>query len=1362
MDPVTKTYTATATKDITKKRKSWLDCTVTINATNRLVTIVGENLHTGVNPLYRGAVTASELRSLLDREETKCGCLLVLLEEDMGTGKTAASSFTQSLSSIGSHTDASSRKAYVEPTQSRLTSDMAGSVGAPQGNIVPLTVSLSSINRKQVTSSLLKAFKPPTKIGGVSSIKQHSESSVMKRPTPAPALIQVQIPAPTSVQAASPNFSSHVSNVNNAINAPPRQGCNTSKLLSAPMKSVDATSSHKSTSSSTFPSQSKACTQFDAYINPAPKRKIAISTAFRDSSSYAKEMLCACREEVVLLINQTMKSSEDTIIKNRTKSVGTSAFPSMNKINTQHFAPHLHTAMMKKAAGAPLAIIQEVELIKPGSSRSNHSADAKRRKFSEYSYKSKFDDSDYRDTKDEDDCSYDDSRVIPKSLYIKVHGHRSVDKRLPAFSKNDVWLLWAPDSPISEKSLEIFDGLPPTEHIFNDRLKNFSRNIGRDDSAPFRAARAAFIDLRRSRGYCWPWFNGYIFQEVWAVRSMWYGFSGEGMLEVCSLDGSVSVHPNMSKYIGSKTGAYRLAGLRSFNDSQLLMAMDLLRGGAGVDGALSQSVNGLNFPALQTTPIFKSLLDSSDYGGRQARAGTNHDFPIVPRNVIDDVLKELYMEFGLNNEQRRIAQQIAQWFAEDDISDSTRRCSDDVILVDGVFGSGKSHLMSSLAVLMTRLSARGNGVRIKCQISSNTNVAVDRVLTQLIRQAKEGDQESHVKGRWPKVARVGALEKVDKTLVYNNCFIHSTENKKSIINEFERALKKDGDPRLKDLMRVTSGESNFIEKQRSHLQEADVIGVTCASAGSTLLTGIQSHVLILDEVSQMTEALSLLPIASAQPIKILLIGDPKQLPPVTAAMQSGEEPSDVNNYPHNDFTRTMFDRLVQMGSSSSSLRIQYRCHPHIAEICSHLFYDGSLKHGVDELSRLPLLPRLSTITALNNVGEDTRNGESSINKSECKLICRVLMMLKRSMSGSPSRTIGVICMYRAQAYEINQAMANMCDVRQSNIVISTVDAFQGSEMDIIIICTTRNTASEFISNPKRVNVAISRAKYHLILVGNIRVLRENSLWSKVFSFPHTLINDFQQFEYTLNGKEDECDHNSSQFYETKRDEGNKIVVNNCQREAFVCESALDIDEEEAMIEEAIAIEKAEEEQQKLLKHKQLRLNLPQQREYENTLPTEQHEVASPKFNKDLRGSDFERPASSRVENIDLSVEKEKENTATFPTVIDTIPPSDLERVLTKKRTKKTKKRPRNVVMSDSTDEDDCFRFAEDDDDEETPEAMFMFTRDNSAGTKEEKMGRPDADAESSLRVSGGVYALQDATNVNDILKKSKKPKRAVD
>ncbi len=77
------TYTATATKDITKKRKTWLDCKVTINVSNRLVTVVEDESQSGVNSLYKGAVTVQELKSLLAQEETKCGNLLVLLEEEI-------------------------------------------------------------------------------------------------------------------------------------------------------------------------------------------------------------------------------------------------------------------------------------------------------------------------------------------------------------------------------------------------------------------------------------------------------------------------------------------------------------------------------------------------------------------------------------------------------------------------------------------------------------------------------------------------------------------------------------------------------------------------------------------------------------------------------------------------------------------------------------------------------------------------------------------------------------------------------------------------------------------------------------------------------------------------------------------------------------------------------------------------------------------------------------------------------------------------------------------------------------------------------------------------------------------------------
>ena len=136
---------------------------------------------------------------------------------------------------------------------------------------------------------------------------------------------------------------------------------------------------------------------------------------------------------------------------------------------------------------------------------------------------------------------------------------------------------------------------------------------------------------------------------------------------------------------------------------------------------------------------------------------------------------------------------------------------------------------------MTRLSARGNGVRIKCQISSNTNVAVDRVLTQLIRQAKEGDQEAKEYGQGCKswCFRKGRQDFSIQHVLYTLLKIKS-------INEFERALKKDGDPRLKDLMRQPQ-EKVTSSKTKITPTEADVIGVTCASAGSTLLTGIQSR-----------------------------------------------------------------------------------------------------------------------------------------------------------------------------------------------------------------------------------------------------------------------------------------------------------------------------------------------------------------------------------------------------------------------------------------------------------------------------------------------------------------------------------------
>ena len=352
-------------------------------------------------------------------------------------------------------------------------------------------------------------------------------------------------------------------------------------------------------------------------------------------------------------------------------------------------------------------------------------------------------------------------------------------------------------------------------------------------------------------------------------------------------------------------------------------------------------------------------------------------------------------------------------------------------------------------------------------LSSNTNVAVDRVLLQLSRPdsvsadlpgtivTSEDRPVMNPRLMNPVMCRVGNLDKVNRQLVFNGHFVHATESKKAALCEFERCLKTEerglkteDSGKLRSMMSILSKSSdNFAEKQKARLVSADVIGVTCASANSPLLSGIMSQVLILDEVSQITEPSSLLPIASCRPSKLLLIGDPKQLPPTLSLLPAAAGAS------CSDISRTLFDRLVCMGYGTVSLRTQYRCHPEIAEICSQLFYEGHLLHGVSPEDRPSLIPNLPPVSVVHNPGEDTKVGDSCINCSEAVLVCELINYTQNVLVREEKNfSIGVICMYKAQAGEVIKRMASSS---AGNVTISTVDAFQGSEMDIIIICTSR-------------------------------------------------------------------------------------------------------------------------------------------------------------------------------------------------------------------------------------------------------------------------------------------------------------------
>ena len=214
----------------------------------------------------------------------------------------------------------------------------------------------------------------------------------------------------------------------------------------------------------------------------------------------------------------------------------------------------------------------------------------------------------------------------------------------------------------------------------------------------------------------------------------------------------------------------------------------------------------------------------------------------------------------------------------------------------------------------------------------------------------------------PIIARVGCVAKIDRYL--RKHYVLQSESRTNALREVTRLLKTDSDPQLIRLANDTK-KADFSSIQNKMIIDADVIGVTCASAGNVLLKDMRCHVLILDEASQMTEPLSLLPMACGQPLFMLIVGDSKQLPPtlantsnstfidkeiieknVTSSLNflKSDKINDENasNFPFplknenctsTTLARTLFDRLQAIGWPCITLRTQYRCHPVIAQVC---------------------------------------------------------------------------------------------------------------------------------------------------------------------------------------------------------------------------------------------------------------------------------------------------------------------------------------------------------------------------------------------------------------------------------------------
>ncbi|KAI5587494.1 hypothetical protein BDE02_05G036400 [Populus trichocarpa] len=277
-------------------------------------------------------------------------------------------------------------------------------------------------------------------------------------------------------------------------------------------------------------------------------------------------------------------------------------------------------------------------------------------------------------------------------------------------------------------------------------------------------------------------------------------------------------------------------------------------------------------------------------------------------------------------------------------------------------------------------------------------------------------------------------------------------------------------------------------------------------------SGHFSHI-FLDESGQASEPESMVPIANfcSRETVIVLAGDPQQLGPVIYS-------KDAKAF---GLGKSYLERLFECepyrnGDEGFVIKLvrNYRCHAAILDLPSKLFYKGELLACKEDTSSsissiVDFLPNKEfpvLFFGIQGFDERERNNPSWFNRIEASKVVEVINKLRAS-GDLDEADIGVITPYRQQVLKIKKVLENW---ELSDVKVGSVEQFQGQEREVIIVSTVRSTIKHndfdrtyrlgFLSNPKRFNVAITRARSLLIIVGNPHIVSQDPYWEKLLWF----------------------------------------------------------------------------------------------------------------------------------------------------------------------------------------------------------------------------------------------------------------------
>lgn len=287
------------------------------------------------------------------------------------------------------------------------------------------------------------------------------------------------------------------------------------------------------------------------------------------------------------------------------------------------------------------------------------------------------------------------------------------------------------------------------------------------------------------------------------------------------------------------------------------------------------------------------------------------------------------------------------------------------------------------------------------------------------------------------------------------------------------------------------------------LKRANIVAATCLTAGRRLVRSFEFDWAIVDEAARATAPEILVPLVQAR--RAILVGDERQLPPIVDKDLTPEqlEAADVTR---EELQTSLFETLVRAAERMHPemvhmLRSQHRMHPAIGTLVSDVFYDGKLIHAADTERLAHDLPWLDChVLWLSTSHErdrwDSRYGNSYKSQREATAIANFLQRVEESYRATGmKRSVGVITGYTGQCALLTSLLSPMDRERWQALAldVATVDAFQGRQCDIVIFSAVRSNYQRtlgFLSDRRRLNVALSRARRLLVIVGDAEMLRQ--------------------------------------------------------------------------------------------------------------------------------------------------------------------------------------------------------------------------------------------------------------------------------